>query len=156
MKCGTIKKRIRVSWSSRSGVLKLKVDGAAKGKLGLIGIRGMLLNSKERGAYCLCFLKVWESENPMKQRCLPFWKLCRFFLQYIYASWLWRLESDSAHMIYWASHNKLRTWKLQLYFNEIKWLSSHIQVDVCHDVGLANSISETWGGWGYSMVASVM
>ena len=29
-------------------------------------------------------------------------------------------------------------------------------MDVCHEVGLANSISETWGGWGYSMVASVI
>lgn len=55
MKCGTIKKRIRVSWSSRSGVLKLNVDGAAKGKLGLIGIGGMLLNSK--GGVLLMFSK---------------------------------------------------------------------------------------------------
>lgn len=52
------------------------------------------------------------------------------------------MESDSTNVIAWVFKRKAFPWKSQFQFNEIRELSTTINVTVHHDVRSANSMAD--------------
>ena len=52
------------------------------------------------------------------------------------------VESDSSNAVAWVSNRKVNPWKFQFLFNEIRELSSNINVVFLHVLRLANSITD--------------
>lgn len=48
------------------------------------------------------------------------------------------VERDSANAAMWVA----RPWRFQFHFDEIKELSSHLDVVLCHKVSSANSMAD--------------
>ena len=53
------------------------------------------------------------------------------------------MKSDSSNAISWVSKRKVLPWKFQFIFNEIRGLSSSINVVFSHEVRSANSMADS-------------
>lgn len=63
------------------------------------------------------------------------------------------VESDLSNAIEKVSYDESRPWKFQIYFNEIKELSSHMHVVFLHEVRLANSMVDALAKQGVDTVS---
>ena len=52
------------------------------------------------------------------------------------------VESDFSNAVAWVSNRKTFPWKFQFHFNEIKELSSSLNVEFHHEVRSANSMTD--------------
>lgn len=68
--------------------------------------------------------------------------------------------SNSAHVVAWLLKLGAKPWRFQFYLNEIKELSSHLDVVFHHKVGSANCMANALAKQGvdrvYPWVACVM
>eukprot|EP00268_Persea_americana_P036637 TRINITY_DN3614_c1_g1_i6.p1 TRINITY_DN3614_c1_g1~~TRINITY_DN3614_c1_g1_i6.p1 ORF type:complete len:138 (-),score=27.70 TRINITY_DN3614_c1_g1_i6:344-757(-) len=118
------------SWAPPSkGVLKFNVDGAARGKPGPTGIGGVLCNSE--GIVLALFSKHVGCMESNEVEVVANLEAIRIFTSTSFCSRL-AVESDSLNAISWVSSSAMFPWKFQFYLNEIRALSSSIQVSFIH------------------------
>ena len=119
-------------------VLKFKVDGAARGKPGPAGIGGVLCNSKGEVLFMLSKHVGVRDSNEAEVLVIleALWCFSRMFRGSLI------VESDSSNTIAWVSNRKANQWKFHFLFNEIRALSSSINVVFRHELRSANHVAD--------------
>ncbi|XXG72211.1 hypothetical protein AAC387_Pa07g1359 [Persea americana] len=147
MGCGFSKVRRSIPWSPPPiGVLKFNVDGASSGKPGPACIGGVLRNFK--GKVLIMFSKHIRICDSNEVEVLAILEAFHLFPRDCFEPLI--VESNSSNAIAWVSNRKTFPWKFQFHFNEIKELSSSLNVEFHREVRSANSMVDFLAkkGWG--------
>lgn len=118
----------RVSWSPPSGgYLKFSVDGA-RDKVGMVIIGGILCDNK--GEVIFMFSKHVGVSDSNDAEVMAILGALHIHASVFFFSFqdLLIVECDLQNSISWMSLDEVGPWKFQFFFNEIKSLSSSIQV----------------------------
>lgn len=138
--CGLSKDRRVLRWTPPLvGLLKFNIDGAARGKLGSVGIDGVLRDSN--GLVLMLFSKHVGVMDSNESEVLPILEALHVFYAHI-------VESDSMIVVAWVLFSVAYPCRFHFHFNDIKFLASRIQV-WCNHVGLsANALVDPMGKLG--------
>lgn len=140
MVCGLSKGQRVVSWRPPPlGTLKFNVDSAARGKLGPTGMGGVLRNCK--GEVLFLFSKHVGVKDSNEAGTLTILEALHSYSSNFLGELL--VESDShrpqRHLM---GSSREGPWKFQFIFNDIKSLSSSIQLTFIHVSGSANIMAD--------------
>lgn len=125
MSCGLRKVRSVVNWPPPPfGALKFNVDGAAIRKSGPAGIGGVLCYHK--GEVTLMFSKNAGSKESNEAEIMAVLEALCIFSAFFPTKLI--VESDSENAVRWVSHHGTNPWRFQFLSNEIKELSSPMEV----------------------------
>ena len=122
-------KRLRFGFPPAVGALKFNMDGATREKPDLASIGGVLRNSE--GFVSGMFSKHIGSRESNEAEVLANLEAIWMFASSSLTSRL-VVESDSLNAISWVLSSAARPWRFQFYLNEIRALSSLIQVSFQH------------------------
>lgn len=64
------------------------------------------------------------------------------------------MESDLSHAIAWVSNRMMSPWKFYFHLNEIRDLSSSLNVVLCHEVRSSNSMADVLAKQGHDRKSS--
>ena len=139
MGCGAPKVKKSIFWiPPLTGILKFNVNGAARGKLGLAGIGGVLLNDK--GEVLLMFPKSVGIRDSNEVEVLAILEAFQIFLASFHGPLV--VESDSTNVVGWLLKPDSRPWKFQFHFNTLKKISASLVVSFAHVIRRANSMAD--------------
>ena len=115
-------------------MLKLNVNGVARGEPGSVGIDGVLCNHD--GLLLFYFSSSIGVKESSEAEIISIIEVLRSFSVSFRQTLI--VESDSLNLISWVSNETKGSWRFYFYLNEIKCLSLELDVEFRHIPHSAN------------------
>lgn len=119
--CGRKERRVVSRSPPPIGVLRFNVDKADRGKPGIAGVLHNFM-----GEAVLMLSKNVDVKEFNEAEVMEILEALRLFSCSFRARLI--VESDSGNVVQWVSNIVTRPWRFHFHFNEIKELSSHLDV----------------------------
>ena len=118
------------------------MDGAARGKPGLAGTGGVLCNHD--GLTLLSFSTYIGVKDSNEAEIFAILEALRVYKVLFNHPLI--VESDSLNAISWVANSAKSLWRFYFYLNEIKFLSSELEVEFRHILHSANEEADVLAG----------